>query len=359
MPVQNAIHPAMLCLTQSVLTAYKHGNQIKRVTINYGSDNDVLLREESHTCELSSVSDSQSDSEVGRRIYTRLTPSNVEGNRQPVPKGGHDFTMTEKKAHRAGVRRKRRWMNDYFIGEQLNKFLPQDEEEAKREWLQLFVPEEKSMFQQIMEDDRQMRKFRKFIDISPDNQEKLLREMKPITEVTPRYHSTPAQKFNSLGKTTINVLRQAPKVPSRLVDPCAPTHRSDVLSHIDTVIRHYLTKNEIDSKPLRLLLPDAFHRHACHGVAEFYSAACYSKTQDGDRLTFVKHRRVSDDADERVMTSFWLRSRLCDHVLRLNDCAQFESPTNRRNKKRKRAPRSRPAPQEGAQSIPIHVQLDT
>jgi len=203
---------------------------------------------------------------------------------------------------KAGIRRRRRWMNDYFIEEQLSSLLPQDMEAAKREWLELFVPEHTSQFQLLLEDSAAMAAFEPLLETTLAKQSKALRKMgKKDPEHNAVHHNrklpgTQHEQYQSLCAAGRAAIRKAVKVPSKISAEQFPDGtRSDVLSHIEHLIRDYIRQlfSDDGTETFSVALPDAFHRLVFHSTAEYYELSSHTHKSKSGRTTRLLKRSES------------------------------------------------------------------
>eukprot|EP01010_Urceolus_cornutus_P005095 NODE_862_length_1271_cov_228.210311_g657_i0.p1 GENE.NODE_862_length_1271_cov_228.210311_g657_i0~~NODE_862_length_1271_cov_228.210311_g657_i0.p1 ORF type:complete len:349 (+),score=88.35 NODE_862_length_1271_cov_228.210311_g657_i0:59-1048(+) len=236
---------------------FKTGSSVCVQNISFGPQNDVVMWEDST---------SESDYEVCQpsRVLTPLTPLGIAGQRPTFTQRrsdaeaeGHEVERPRMK--KTGKRRKRQFMNKYFLNEQLQQFLPTDVEDAKEQWHILFAPHHESVFQQLLESPAGSDLIDPFVDISMDAEPSLFRRMtKQPIEQSVKEQRDPESQFCSL--------RRYNQLPKELRKVLRKHQSSDLLLTLQQSFEDFITT---DAASLDLTLEE-HERILCHAVTTYY-----------------------------------------------------------------------------------------
>eukprot|EP00996_Jenningsia_fusiforme_P000370 NODE_1315_length_1589_cov_26.014286_g1180_i0.p1 GENE.NODE_1315_length_1589_cov_26.014286_g1180_i0~~NODE_1315_length_1589_cov_26.014286_g1180_i0.p1 ORF type:complete len:356 (+),score=71.45 NODE_1315_length_1589_cov_26.014286_g1180_i0:87-1070(+) len=267
----------------TTFSMFKHGQNIHSKSMLYGPSNDVVLHEEIE-------STSESDWEELRRRYIQpLTPPNIEGLRPHfrarVSDGEVEGVRVERAPNRkkAGVRRRRRFMNDHFLEEKLQSHMPGSVEEAKAEWYRLFQDQRESPFQKLMSNGAARKAFEPLLDVPMDEEVEILTAINCYDDEAAR-NST---KIRQLGTEAASRYTAVPRELRMVLQRCVA---SDELAAFDESFADFASSE--DGVPtLELVLP-GLPRLICHAVAAYYGLTSYSDevVEDGvsTRVTYVQ-----------------------------------------------------------------------
>eukprot|EP00667_Euglena_gracilis_P009987 EG_transcript_10154 len=286
--------------TIATYAAFKHGQNIHQRSLIFGNHNDVLIHEE-----ISSTSESEDDRRR-LRIVQPITPVNLAGREhRPAPSQrkaegeAEGYIVEFGSRKRAGARRRRRFVNDYFLEEPARHSLPDNLEEARAQWHALFAPQSQSVMQQLFEDEQAARAFDVFRSIGMDEEERLLSKLSPAhapCEAPPA--EEPVDKCAAASRFG--------QIPRQLRLQLRHAADSEVLQEMqDAVVRYLVSaaEREHDAKePLEFVLDGSYERLLGHAVAMYYNLHSYSEdVKDGssgrtERRTYMRCRKNSDFA---------------------------------------------------------------
>uniref|UniRef100_A0A6U7TB42 R3H-associated N-terminal domain-containing protein n=1 Tax=Eutreptiella gymnastica TaxID=73025 RepID=A0A6U7TB42_9EUGL len=291
-PILSPLSPGTIPMGLATYAAFKHGSSIHQRSVVYGAGNDVVMHDE-----ISSTSESEVEDKV-RRVVQPLTPINMAGReqrplfRQRLSAGEEEGVTVERmpSKKRAGVRRRRRFANDYFLEERLQHLQhhqPQNLDDAKAQWHALFAPSNPSAYQEIFEDEDMADAIDPFLDISMEEEDRLLRKMcrrppEPREDAIDK--DCPTVRFAQIPKELRLVLR-------RSVD-------SEELPSLQTDFVQYLSEAAEGSQPPPLEFHlDGHGRLLCHAMAMYYNLISASENTHRDgvpaRVTRVRHTKKS------------------------------------------------------------------
>uniref|UniRef100_A0A7S4FWH9 R3H-associated N-terminal domain-containing protein n=1 Tax=Eutreptiella gymnastica TaxID=73025 RepID=A0A7S4FWH9_9EUGL len=215
-----------------------------------------------------------------KRIYRQpITPVNMPGRslrpcfRERVSEGEAEGHVVERPASgkKAGVRRRRRFENDYFLAAEDMHNMPQNLEEAKMRWHSLFCPHKESVIQELFEDEAAMAAFEPFLEVTMERQEELLRKFSRSNdrqvEEDEQDKTCPTLRFKEIPKDMRTVLRSCVDSES------LPVLESAIVEYLRTAAEAEKTGIKPPALEFRL---EGVDRLLIHALAIFYNVHSYS-----------------------------------------------------------------------------------
>eukprot|EP00027_Filamoeba_sp_ATCC50430_P009818 CAMPEP_0168560182 /NCGR_PEP_ID=MMETSP0413-20121227/10922_1 /TAXON_ID=136452 /ORGANISM="Filamoeba nolandi, Strain NC-AS-23-1" /LENGTH=274 /DNA_ID=CAMNT_0008591463 /DNA_START=187 /DNA_END=1011 /DNA_ORIENTATION=+ len=199
-----------------------------------------------------------------------------------------DSLKRREKIGKPGSRRHQRWMNRVFLMEQ--------EAELELEDFTVLDPAiPRTALSQIFEDSLFHEIWAPFVDITEEQEEKLLMSLDfTLTHKTDKYKREVGVSFDEEeDEDEENEEKMFPahesfkRIDKKIRKVLQQQIENEFLSSMDKEIASYIQIKEFNT--LTYSFEDSFHRLICHGICQFYSLRSRSEDSDtGDRILVIK-----------------------------------------------------------------------